>query len=111
MVGSEDPRLQITYWIQPRIAIQNACYYRLAVAAWRADLSAESNKITVLKNFLESSKGQGHNNFPTKEGVFKEHQDEPEDLRAIYEQAWVQWNLARQSWVVCWAIHMVQVLW
>jgi hypothetical protein len=43
-----------------------------------------------LENFLEWSKAQGHNNFPTKEGVFKEHQDEPEDLRAIYEQAWVQ---------------------
>jgi hypothetical protein len=111
IVGSKDPRLQITDWIQPRIAIQNACYYRLAVAAWRADLSAESNKITVLENFLEWSKAQGHNNFPTKEGVFKEHQDEPEDSRAIYEQAWVQWNLARQSWAVCWAIHMVRVLW
>jgi hypothetical protein len=57
MVGSEDHRVQITDWIQSSIAIQNACYYRLAVAAWRADLSAESNKITVLKKLSRMVQG------------------------------------------------------
>jgi hypothetical protein len=66
-----------------------------AITGWQwqhEELTFQLNptKSQSSKNFLEWSKGQGHNNFPTKVGVFKEHQDEPEDLRAIYEQAWVQ---------------------